>query len=104
MLGRVQRSSEIPEVLVWMKELDVVPTKLTLGVFLALWSQVGLDSPINEGWKILPGYDAGHGGEYGKLIAWLEDWVGKENIPTDGEILEAFQYIDFIENKESVLY
>lgn len=104
MLGRVQRSSEIPEVLAWMKALNVVPTKLTLSVFLALWSQVGLGSPIDEGWRMFTGNNIGHGGEYGRLINWLEVWLGQENIPADDEILEGFKYIDSIESKESVLY
>ncbi|GJJ09357.1 hypothetical protein Clacol_003579 [Clathrus columnatus] len=103
MLGRVQRSSEIPEVLTWMKWLGVQPTKLTLSLFLALWSQVGLESPADEVWGIFS-ESGGHGGEYGKLILWLENWLGKDNVPTDREILEAFKYIDSIESKESVLY
>ena len=116
MLGRVHRSSEIPEVLAWMKALNILPSRRALSHSLALWSQVGLESLPDDAWgsakstHVSPiGNEssrahARHGGEYDRLLAWLEDWVGKENMPGDGEVLESFKYIQRVEERELFLY
>jgi hypothetical protein len=113
LLGRVRRSSEIPEVMAWMKALDIRPTQLTVAVALSLWSHVALDSPIDDTWNELQSRQAWnasspwrrtHGGEYGKLIAWLTDWLGEHEIPSDEKILEVSKEVDAIEEADSILY
>ncbi|KAF8501991.1 hypothetical protein JB92DRAFT_849767 [Gautieria morchelliformis] len=117
MLGRVHRSSEIPEVLAWMKALNILPTRRTLSFSLALWSQVGLESLADDAWggvnprrlggnknESSPPSHASHGGEYDKLLAWLEDWVGQDNMPEESEVLDCFKYIQEIEEREVLLY
>ncbi|KAF8583389.1 hypothetical protein K439DRAFT_1348666 [Ramaria rubella] len=117
MLGRVQRSSEIPEVLAWMKALQLRPSRRTLSIAIALWSQVGLDSPADDGWGMMqpthpdPKKEAyaslqpqNHGGEYSRLLTWLEEWLGTESVPDEGEVLEAFKFLRELEQKERNLY
>ena len=117
MLGRVLRSSEIPETLAWMKALGILPSRRTLSLSLALWSQVGLESLADDVWggsayqhlsrvnnRPSSPVHPRHGGEYDKLLAWLEDWVGEDNVPGDNEVLDAFEYIQKLEEREKDLY
>ena len=117
MLGRVHRSSEIPEVLAWMKALNLLPSRRCLSLSLALWSEVGLDSLADDVWgggmsrhhsqnndgSSSLGHRR-HGGEYDRLLAWLEDWVGEENVPEESEVLDAFRYLQELEEREEFLY
>ena len=51
LLGLSSRAEEIPEVLVWMRALGVVPKTETLAVALVFWMEVGLRGPVFEdGW------------------------------------------------------
>ncbi|KIJ27253.1 hypothetical protein M422DRAFT_236175 [Sphaerobolus stellatus SS14] len=113
LLGRVNRCSEIPEVLAWMKALDVVPSKGTLAIALAHWSQVASDAPIDEYWN--ERRSAPHlvgrnferttvDGEYHKLVAWMVNWVGKDDVPQEAEILAAFTHIRKLDEKERHIY
>jgi hypothetical protein len=117
MLGRVHRSSEIPEVLAWMKALNLLPSRRCLSLSLALWSQVGLDSLADDVWGVaMPGHHSRtglkpsslghqrHGGEHDKLLVWLETWVGENNVPEESEVLDAFRYLQELEEREEFLY
>lgn len=114
MLGRVQRSSEIPEVLAWMKALDVRPSRRTLSICLALWAEVGLGSPLDDVWieprhpqgreqseRVFEG-DMRYGTEHSKLMTWLEDWIGKDEVPGDVEVLDSLRYIHELEIAEGI--
>lgn len=51
LLGLSSRADEIPEVLVWMRALSVVPKTETLAIALVFWMEVGLRGPVFEdGW------------------------------------------------------
>ncbi|KAG8215392.1 hypothetical protein J3R82DRAFT_8993 [Butyriboletus roseoflavus] len=66
LLGLSSRAEEIPEVLVWMRALSVVPKTETLAVALVFWMEVGLRGPVFEdGWV---GWGRGAGPESPKTI------------------------------------
>lgn len=81
LLGSQFMASEIPRTLVWMRELDIVPTKQNLRRALACWAEVGHRGPIIERYSR---------SEYDKLWVWLEHWLGKDNLPTPAQIGKEF--------------
>ena len=88
LLGLASRADEIPEVLVWMRALNILPKTETLAVALVFWMEVGLRGPVFEdGWARVPdGADAPPRTEYGALRAWIRAWVGAKKAPTEADI------------------
>lgn len=84
LLGGLGYGSEVAQVFVWMRELGVRPSKRTLALALALWSEVSMRGPLLEHY--------GTPSEYKKLYHWLVLWLGLENMPTDGMLGWAFRY------------
>ncbi|GBE87174.1 hypothetical protein SCP_1004210 [Sparassis crispa] len=79
LLGAENQMSEIPLALAWMRHLDVKPSRNTLATALVYWAEVSMDSPLVEHWK-------SERSEYLRLIRWMKEWVGSENLPTDADI------------------
>lgn len=76
LLGAESLSAEIPLVLAWMRALNIVPSKSTLATAIVHWAEVSSDAPLIEAMK---------GGQYHspyeRLIEWMTEWVGEENMP-----------------------
>ncbi|KAF8554280.1 hypothetical protein OG21DRAFT_1509107, partial [Imleria badia] len=104
LLGLSSRAEEIPEVLVWMRALSVVPKTETLAVALVFWMEVGLRGPVFEdGWVRTGGHDEEEEGttdrddasprtEYGALRAWMREWVGEKS-PTEEDICAGIKRV-----------
>jgi hypothetical protein len=95
LLGLASRADEIPEALVWMRALDVVPKTETLAVAVVFWMEVGLRGPVFEdGWSLRARGDAETTDradvpprtEYGALRAWMRAWVGEKKAPTEADV------------------
>lgn len=105
LLGLSSRAEEIPEVLMWMRALGVVPKTETLSVALVFWMEVGLRGPVFEDGWMRWGRGAGSESsrtdvgaptaehaeapprtEYGALRAWIREWVGEHKAPTEANI------------------
>lgn len=100
LLGLSSRAEEIPEVLMWMRTLGVVPKTETLSVALVFWMEVGLRGPVFEdGWMGRGRVGDGDRDtqtneraevpprtEYGALRAWIREWVGVQKAPTEEDI------------------
>ena len=73
LLGVCGQASQIPMVLAWMKELEIIPLEKTNAMALIFWAEVSLRAPLFE--------QFGGEGEYSKLLKWLEAWVGAGRMP-----------------------
>ncbi|TCD67136.1 hypothetical protein EIP91_000476 [Steccherinum ochraceum] len=80
---------DIPLVFAWMRALDLTPAMRTIARGLVYYRPVGSDAPMVEqmrgGSKQSP---------YGLLVRWLEDWLGKDAMPTDALVGEQMRAID----------
>ncbi|KAF8126398.1 hypothetical protein EV363DRAFT_1343571 [Boletus edulis] len=108
LLGLSSRAEEIPEVLVWMRALRVLPKRETLAVALVFWMEVGLRGPVFEdGWmlttesarvgdgdaKTIEHADVSPRTEYGALRAWVRAWVGEKKAPTEQDIYAGIKRV-----------
>ncbi|KAH7911265.1 hypothetical protein BJ138DRAFT_1179684 [Hygrophoropsis aurantiaca] len=87
-LGLSSLAAEIPLTLAWMRRLKVKPTRKTLSIALVFWAEVSLRGPLFEEWA-----ERRHKSEYGRLVEWIEDWVGKEETPVDWDIQRALRAV-----------
>ena len=106
LLGLSSRAGEIPEVLVWMRALGVLPKTETLAVAVVFWMEVGLRGPVFEdGWTLTPARvgegeaktpgraDAPPRTEYGALRAWIREWVGEKKAPREEDIYAGIKRV-----------
>ena len=91
LLGVARGASQIPQVLAWMRALGVKPRLRMLSYALVFWAEVSIGPPLLERLRISSGY---MGGEYVRLVRWMEEWVGVENVPDEAAIGEAMRKID----------
>lgn len=80
LLGLIDRATEIPQTLAWMREIGIQPTVATLSVALAFWSEVSVQAPLIEKWW------GEENSEYVRLERWIREWVGKERVPNQAEL------------------
>jgi len=88
LLGAARAAGEIPLVLAWMRALGVVPRTRTLAYALVFWAEVSVGAPLLERLR------GGRGGEYVRLVRWMEEWVGVENVPDEAAVGEAMRRVD----------
>ena len=101
LLGLSSRAEEIPEVLMWMRALGVLPKTETLAVALVFWMEVGLRGPVFEdGWRAgvredgaTTTGDVPPRTEYGALRAWLREWVGEKRAPTEEAVCAGIKRV-----------
>lgn len=75
--------AEIPEALLWQRELGILPSHRSLRIALMHFSAVGTSAPFDEAVLLKRGEA---GSPYGKLKDWIRDWVPKGYMPTENEI------------------
>ena len=75
--------TEIPEALLWQRELGILPSHRSLRLALVHFSAVGTSAPFDEA-VLLEHGEADS--PYGKLKAWIRDWIPKGCMPTQNEI------------------
>ena len=71
-----KRAAEIPLVLAWMKELNIVPSDSTIAIALVFWAELGVQAPLVEKW-----YGGPENNEYSRLVDWIKCWVGENRLP-----------------------
>jgi len=72
-----------------MRALGIVPRTRTLSYALVFWAEVSIGAPLLERLRRSEG-----GGEYARLVRWMEEWVGAENVPDEAAIGEAMRKVD----------
>jgi hypothetical protein len=91
LLGTARCASQIPQVMAWMRALDIKPRKRTLAYALVFWAEVSIGAPLLEGLHLL----GRHGdGEYVRFVRWIEEWVGVEDVPDEAAVGEAMRRVD----------
>ena len=78
-------ADEIPEALAWQRALGVAPTRHTLRLALTRFAEVGESPPIFEDAKERIGLNLSPS-PIEKLRAWVIDWVGENNCPSEKEL------------------
>ncbi|KAI9454238.1 hypothetical protein BJY52DRAFT_1122899 [Lactarius psammicola] len=87
LLGAARAAGEIPLALARMRALGIVPRTRTLAYALVFWAEVSVGAPLLERLR-------GGGGEYVRLVRWMEEWVGAENMPDEAGVGEAMRKVD----------
>ncbi|EIW56615.1 uncharacterized protein TRAVEDRAFT_128552 [Trametes versicolor FP-101664 SS1] len=87
LLAEEGRARQVPLVLAWMRYLGVRPSKDTLAAALVYWGEVALEGPLIERWR------GARGSEYGRLVAWVEEWVGRRGMPGREESQRALRRV-----------
>jgi hypothetical protein len=91
LLGTARCASQIPLTLAWMRALEIKPRKRTLAYALVFWAEVSIGAPLLEGLRLRGGNE---GGEYARLVRWMGEWVGVENVPDEEAVGEAMRRVD----------
>ena len=86
LLGAARAAGEIPLTLARMRALGVVPRTRTLAYALVFWAEVSVGAPLLERLR--------GGGEYVRLVRWMEEWVGVEKVPDEAAVGEAMRRVD----------
>ncbi|OJT05016.1 hypothetical protein TRAPUB_4198 [Trametes pubescens] len=87
LLAEEGRARQVPLVLAWMRYLGVRPSKDTLAAALVYWGEVALEGPLIERWR------GERGSGYGRLVAWVEEWVGRRGMPGREESQRALRRV-----------
>jgi hypothetical protein len=99
LLGIARGASQIPQVLAWMRALGIKPRMRMLSYALVFWAEVSIGAPLLER---LPISGRHEGGEYVRLVRWMEEWVGVENVPDEAAVGEAVRKIDDMRRSHGV--
>ncbi|KAF8332009.1 uncharacterized protein EI90DRAFT_3056243 [Cantharellus anzutake] len=78
-------ADEIPETLAWQRALGIAPSRHTLRLALTRFAEVGEAPPIFEDAKKHIGFNF-QSSPIENLRAWIIDWVGRDNCPTEREL------------------
>ena len=84
-------ASDIPLALAWMRALDVRPSRSTIALALVSWREVSASAPLLETWS-----RGSSSSDYTKLVDWVLDWVGEENMPSNEAIGKAVRRVSFL--------
>jgi hypothetical protein len=93
LLGTARAAGEIPLLLARMRALGITPRKRTLAYALVFWAEVSVGAPLLERLQ-------GGGGEYVRLVRWMEEWVGTE-VPDEAGVGEAMRRVDAMRRRPS---
>ena len=94
LLGTARCASQIPQTLAWMRALGVVPRVRTLAYALVFWAEVSIGAPLLERLRSRRQRRGEEAGEYVRLVRWMEEWVGVENMPDEAAVGEAMRRVD----------
>jgi hypothetical protein len=100
LLGTARCAGQIPQILAWMRALGVKPRERTLAYALVFWAEVSIGAPLLERLRSHSGWHEG-GGEYTRLVRWMVDWVGIENVPDEAAVGEAMRRVDVMRREWS---
>ena len=100
LLGTSRAANEIPQTLAWMRALGIVPKTRTLAYALVFWAEVSIGAPLLERLRGTPAGrhivgDDGRG-EYVRLVRWISEWVGAQNVPDEAAVGEAMRRVDIM--------
>jgi hypothetical protein len=90
LLGTTRCARQIPQILAWMRALGIAPRVRTLAYALVFWAEVSIGAPLLERLR----RHREDGGEYVRLVRWMEEWVGAENVPDEAAVGEAMRRVD----------
>ena len=95
---------QIQQILAWVRALGAPPSVCTLAYALVFWAEESIGPPLLERLRSFRncrwGYD---GGEYVRLVRWMEDWVGADNVLDEAAVGEAMRRVDAIRQRSSQL-
>ena len=79
-----------------MRALGIAPRVRTLAYALVFWAEVSIGAPLLERLRSRRRSRGGEdgGGEYVRLVRWMEEWVGVENVPDEAAVGEAMRRVD----------
>lgn len=105
LLGGIGVAGEIPRTLAWMRALGITPQPRTLAYALVFWAEVSLGAPLLESLRSMAVVshivgDVGQG-EYARLVRWMAEWVGAENVPDEAAVGEAVRGVDLMRRAKS---
>ena len=95
LLGIARCASQIPQTLAWMRALGIKPRKRTLAYSLVFWAEVSIGAPLLERFRLH------EDGEYARLVRWMEEWVGVENVPDEAAVGDAMRRVDDMRRRPS---
>ena len=97
LLGASGSAGEIPQMLAWMRALGVAPKTRTLAYALVYWAEVSMEAPLLEQLRGSPVHSRlvgdGGPGEYARLVRWMAEWVGAENVPDEEAVGDAMRKV-----------
>lgn len=76
-------ASEIPETLMWQRELGILPSHRSLRLAFVHFSAVGTSAPFDE--AVLLKHGAADS-PYGQLKRWVKEWVPEGYMPSEKDI------------------
>ena len=91
LLGIARGATHIPQILAWMRALGIKPRVRTLSYALVFWAEVSIGAPLLERLRVSGKYEEG---EYVRLVRWMEEWVGFDNVPDEAAVGEAMRRVD----------
>jgi hypothetical protein len=94
LLGTARAAGQIPQTLAWMRALGIIPHRRTLAYALVFWAEVSIGAPLFEWLRDTRAVSGGGLGEYARLVRWMEEWVGAQNVPDEASVGEAMRRID----------
>ena len=102
LVGASRCASQIPQILAWMRALGVPPRERTLAYALVFWAEVSIGAPLLEWLRSFRDRRWGDdGGEYVRLVRWMEEWVGVENVPDEAAVGEAMRRVNAMRQRSS---
>ncbi|KAG8909239.1 hypothetical protein FRC01_007061, partial [Tulasnella sp. 417] len=84
LLGEHNLATQIPLTLAWMRALRIMPSKKTLSLSLVYFREVTASMQ-----PLVYAYGKEGGGEYGKLVQWLVDWV-PDLVPSEDAVVTTW--------------
>ena len=91
LVGMARCASQIPQILAWMRALDIKPRVYTLAYALVFWAEVSIGAPLLEKLRLRGWHEDG---EYVRLVRWIGEWVGVDNVPDEATIGDAMRNVD----------
>jgi len=94
LLGIEDRKTDIPLALAWMRHLDVKPSVNTLATALVYWAELTMGAPLVEHYMR-------EQSPYRRLVVWMGEWVGSDNLPGEADIGNHLQRIKAVRERRN---